>query len=193
MKEAIEKTVATYGVIHAALPIAGAFLPVFTLTDNGPMDMVSYRKTIELNLFGVVHVVKYAAMAMSKNQPVGEFKEKGVIIFVSSVVAYEGGKSTMAYGASKAALNGMVLPMARDLGKYSIRVAAIAPGIMSSPMTDSLSEPERKALTKDTPMDRMGHPTEFAHMMGAMIENSYINGVTLRLDGAIKLSNDNGL
>ena len=83
----------------------------------------------------------------------------------------------------------MTMPMARDLGKYNIRVAAIAPGIMWSPMSDMMPEKVRKSLLADTPMGRMGQPDEFAHLAGGIIENSYINGVTIRLDGAIKFSN----
>ena len=89
-------------------------------------------------------------------------KEKGVIIFVSSVASFEGQKGQVAYSASKAALNGMTLPMARDLGRYNIRVSAIAPGIMWSPMSDMMPDKLRNALLADTPMGRMGRPEEFA-------------------------------
>lgn len=137
VKKAIDKTVETFGALHVALPIAGVAWIMQTYSEKrGPLDMKMYRKVIDINLYGSVHVAKYASMAMSKNKPVGDKKEKGVIIFVSSVAAYEGQKGQLVYSASKAALNGMVMPMARDLGKYNIRVAAIAPGIMWSPMSD---------------------------------------------------------
>ena len=95
---------------------------------------------------------------MAKNRPIGETKEKGVIIFVSSVASFEGQRGQLAYSASKAALNGMTLPMARDLGRYNIRVVSIAPGIMWSPMSDKMQEKNKKALLADTPMGRMGKP-----------------------------------
>ena len=190
VKDAIDKTVSTFGAIHVALPCAGVSWPMLTYSDRrGPLDMNLYKKVIEINLFGSVYVAKYASMAMSKNKPVGEHNEKGVIIFVSSVAAYEGQKGQVAYSASKAALNGMVMPMARDLGRYNIRAVAIAPGIMWSPMSDQMPEKVRKSLLADTPMGRMGRPEEFAHFAGAVIENSYLNGVHLRLDGATKFSN----
>ena len=83
----------------------------------------------------------------------------------------------------------MVMPMARDLGRFGIRVAAVAPGIFETPLSHLMSEAVRKRLVADTPMGRMGRPDEFAHFVQAMIENSYINGVHLRLDGAVRLSN----
>ena len=88
-----------------------------------------------VNVLGSVYLAKYAAVAMSKNKPMNDKGEKGVILFVSSVAAEEGQRGQVAYSASKGAINGMVLPMARDLGRYGIRVAAIAPGIFSSPMS----------------------------------------------------------
>lgn len=126
---------------------------------------------------------------MSKNKPINEMGEKGVIIFVSSVAGEEGQRGQVAYGATKGAINGMVLPMARDLGKFGIRVAAIAPGIFQTPLSHLMSKQVVDRLNADTPMGRMGQPSEFAHFTMAMIENSYVNGVTLRVDGAIKMSN----
>lgn len=190
VKAAIDKTVATFGAIHVALPIAGIGSTLLTYSESrGPLNMEIYEMVIKINVFGSVHVAKYASMAMSKNKPIGDKNEKGVIIFVSSVAAYEGQKGQVAYSASKAALNGMVMPMARDLGKYNIRVNAIAPGIFESPMSALMSDKVRARLCADTPMNRMGQADEFAHFAGAIIENSYINGVHLRLDGAIKFSN----
>ena len=122
---------------------------------------------------------------MAKNNK-GE--EKGVILFVSSVAAEEAKTGTAAYGATKGALNAMMLPMARDLGRYHIRVAAIAPGIFDTPIGESMSQTYVNSLIKNTPMGRPGHPSEFAQFCQSVIENSYINGVRLRIDGAIKLS-----
>ena len=190
VKKCIDKTVATYGALHVALPIAGVGWTMLTYSESrGPLNMEQFRKVIEINLYGSVHVAKYASMAMSKNKPIGDKKEKGVIIFVSSVAAYEGQKGQLVYSASKAALNGMVMPMARDLGKYGIRACAIAPGIMWSPMSDLMPERVKSRLLADTPTGRMGQPDEFAHFAGAIIENAYLNGQHFRIDGAIKFSN----
>jgi NAD(P)-dependent dehydrogenase (short-subunit alcohol dehydrogenase family) len=143
---------------------------------------------MEINVYGSVYVAKYAAIIMSKNKPYNEMNEKGVIIFVSSVAAEEGQRGQIAYSASKGALNGMVLPMARDLGRYNIRVAAIAPGIFETPLSSLMTQKTRDTLNKDTPMGRMGRPAEFAHFAQSIIENGYINGIHLRLDGATKMS-----
>ena len=135
-----------------------------------------------------MYTAKYAAVAISKNKPLNELGERGALLFVSSVAAQEGQRGQVAYGASKGAINGMMLPMARDLGRFGIRAAAIAPGIFKTPMSGHMPEKVTKRLNADTPMGRMGTPEEFAHFIGAMIENSYINGVSLRVDGAIKMS-----
>ena len=177
VKRAIEKTVAVFGALHVAIPCAGVAWPMLTYSESrGPLNMDMYKKVIEINLYGSIHVAKYASMYMSKNKPVGDKKEKGVIIFVSSVAAYEGQKGQLAYSASKAALNGMVMPMARDLGKYGIRACAIAPGIMWSPMSEAMPKRVKDRLLADTPVGRMGQPAEFAHFAGAIIENAYLNG-----------------
>ena len=102
-------------------------MPSKTYSDeDGPLDMKSIRQQIEVTLFGTIHVAKHAAMAMTKNKPVGEMKEKGVIIFMSSIGAYEALSGGVGYSATRGALNAMTMPMARDLGKYNIRVASIA-------------------------------------------------------------------
>ena len=95
----------------------------------------------------------------------------------------------MAYSASKGAINGIVMPMARDLGKYKIRVAAIAPAIFDTPMSSVMSDEVKARLNADSPLNRPGSVHEFAHMVAFCIENGYINGVSLRLDGATRLSN----
>ena len=118
---------------------------------------------VDINLFGSVYVAKYAAIAMSKNKAYNEQGEKGVIIFVSSVAAEEGQKGQIAYSATKGAVNGMMTPMARDLGRYNIRVAAIAPGIFETPLSSQMSDKVKETLNKNTPMNRMGTVDEFAH------------------------------
>ena len=126
---------------------------------------------------------------MSKNKPVNDKGEKGVIIFVSSVAAEEGQRGWLGYSSSKAALNGLVLPMARDLGKYGIRTVAIAPSFFHTAMTDVFVQKKLLPLVhRDIPLGRGGHPEEFAHFTESIIENSYINGVRLRIDGGSVMS-----
>ena len=186
MKNAVEQGVAKFGTIHVALACAGVAWPVLTYSSKGPLNTKIFQQVIAINVLGSVYMAKYAAVAMAKNQPVNG--ERGVILFVSSVAAEEGQRGQIAYGASKGAINGIVLPMARDLGRYGIRAAAIAPGIFATPMGAKMPKKVQDRLNADTPMGRPGKPEEFAHMVGFCIENGYINGVHLRIDGATKLS-----
>ena len=157
-------TVREYGTIHVAMACAGVnWPPVLTYSSKAPLDTTKFKSVVDINLFGSVFVAKYAAVIMAKNKPINEMGEKGVIIFVSSVAAEEGQRSQIAYSASKGALNGMVLPMARDLGRYNIRVAAISPGIFETPLGLLLPGKVRDVLIRATPMSRPGKPAEFAH------------------------------
>ncbi len=135
VKNAVEKTVDKFGAVHASLACAGVAWPGMTLTSKGGIDMEKFEQVVKINLYGSAYVAKYSAVAMSKNKPINEMGEKGVIIFVSSVAAEEGQRGQVAYSATKGAINGMVLPMARDLGKFGIRVAAVAPGIFATPLS----------------------------------------------------------
>ena len=138
---------------------------------------------------GSVYVAKYASVAMSKNKPIGHAGERGLLLFVSSALAYEGSRGSTAYSASKAALAGLVLPMARDLGRFGIRAVSIAPSLFETPITKGYTKNMKEANLKNTPMNRLGDPKEFSHLVGSVVENTYINGVNLRLDGATKVSN----
>ena len=188
VKAAMEGTVKEFGTIHVAHACAGVAWPMLTFHPKHELDMKKFKQVVDINLYGSVFVAKYAALIMQANQPVNELGEKGVIIFVSSVAAEEGQRGQLAYSATKGAVNGMMMPMARDLGKYGIRVAAIAPGIFETPLSSKMPQKVKDTLNKNTPMNRMGTVEEFAHFSQAIIENSYINGVHLRIDGATKMS-----
>ena len=189
VEDAVKQTVERFGALHVALACAGVAWPSMMLTSKSSLDTQNFELLFKINVFGSVYVAKYAAIAMSKNKPLNEFGEKGAILFVSSVAAEEGQRGQTAYGGSKGAINGMMMPMARDLGKFGIRVAAIAPGIFATPMGHAMPDKVQERLKADSPLNRFGHPEEFAHFVGAVIENSYITGVHLRIDGATKLSN----
>ena len=187
VKAAVAKTCGEYGALHVAVCCAGVAWPSLTLfKDETPLNTDMFEDMFRINVLGSVLLAKYAAIAMSKNQ---DPKQKGVILFTSSIAAKEAQRGQVAYGASKGALNGLVLPMARDLGKYGIRVVSIMPGIFQTPMTEMASDKVKQRLVKDTPMGRAGQPYEFAHFVASIIENGYVNGVSLRVDGAIRLSN----
>ena len=160
----MEATVARWGTIHACLTSAGVNWPVITMTPKAPMDTQKFKKVIDINLMGSVNVAKYCSVVFAKNKP-DEDGERGVIVFVSSVAASEGNRSQVAYGASKGAINGLVLPMARDLGRYNIRVVAIAPGIFDTPLGDVIPEPIKQGLRAATPMKRTGKPSEFGQFV----------------------------
>ncbi|CDW87751.1 3-hydroxy-2-methylbutyryl-dehydrogenase [Stylonychia lemnae] len=189
VKNAIDKTVEKFGTIHAALACAGIATVSVTLSSRGSLDIGLFKSTTEINVYGSVYVAKYAAQVMSKNKPINDKGEKGVIMFVSSVAAEEGQRGQVAYSSTKGAINGIVLPMARDLGRYGIRVLSIAPGIFMTPLSHAMPENVMKRLNADTAVNRSGTPDEFAHFVTACIENTYLTGVTLRIDGGIKFSN----
>ena len=133
VKAAMEEAVKRFGTVHVAVPCAGVAWVTPTLTSRGPLDTKVFEAVMRINVFGTAYVAKYAALAMSKNK-LNETGERGLILCVSSVAAEEGQRGQVAYGASKGAVNGMMTPMARDLGRFGIRVAAVAPGIFATPM-----------------------------------------------------------
>lgn len=189
VKKAIEATVEAFGTVHAALACAGIAPVSLTLSSKGSLDMDKFKQAVEINVYGSVYVAKYAAIQMSKNKPMTERGEKGVIMFVSSVAAEEGQRGQVGYSATKGAINGIVLPMARDLGRFGIRVLSIAPGIFETPMSHGFPEAVMKRLYADTCLNRGGQPDEFAHFVKSCIENGYLTGVHLRIDGGTKFSN----
>ena len=194
VKRAIDATIEKFGTIHVAVTSAGVSWQSQTLTSKTSLDTDMFRKLMQINVYGTVFVAKYAAVAMAKNKPQdGKNGERGAIIFVSSIAAEEAQRGQVAYGASKGALNGMLMPMARDLGKYGIRVAAVAPGPFATNLAvrDGKLPPAMQKFfertNKEVAVGRGGDPPEFAHLVTTIIENSYINGVPLRLDGAYRI------
>ena len=180
----MDATVEKFGTIHVALASAGVYLYTPTLTKNKTLDPRTYETLFKINVFGSIYVAKYASIIMSKNKPVNEEGEKGVIMFVSSLAGTEGTKGSEGYAATKGAINGLTLPMARSLGKYNIRVVTVVPGLFLTPITSFATKEMMETSNKSTPMGRAGLPKEFAHFVQSIIENSYLNGANLRIDGA---------
>jgi len=149
-----------------------------------------FDKTIRINLIGTFNVASQSALGMSKqNAVLSDDREKGVIINTASVAAFDGQIGQIAYSASKGGVVGMTLPMARDLAQDGIRVVTIAPGLFSTPMLRSLPEDVQDALGKSVPFPpRLGSPSEFADLSAQIVENSMLNGETIRLDGAIRMA-----
>jgi NAD(P)-dependent dehydrogenase (short-subunit alcohol dehydrogenase family) len=151
------------------------------------MSGAFFAKVVSINLVGTLHVDKAAAQLMQGNAPNAE-GERGLLIHTSSVAAYEGQIGQIAYSATKAAVVGMVLPMARELARAGIRVMAIAPGIFETPMVAGMSPELQASLGAQVPFpSRLGRPSEFADLVLAIARNSMLNGETIRLDGAIRM------
>ena len=154
--------------------------------DGTPHDKDAFIKTMEMNAFGTFNVSRLAASAMAKNEP-NEEGERGVIVNTASIAGIEGQTGQIAYGAAKAAILGMTLPMARDLAPSGIRVCAIAPGTMGTPLMLSTPESLREKLIETIQFPhRLGKPEEFALLVESIARNPYLNGENIRLDGALR-------
>lgn len=176
-----------YGAIHIAVNCAGVVFGMKTLQKNGPADLKTFRKTIDVNLIGTFNVCRLAAKIMSENTP-NEEGERGVLINTSSIAAFDGQMGQVAYAASKGAIAALTLPMARDLAGHGIRVMSIAPGIFDTPMLASLPEAARQSLSTQIPFpSRFGKTSEFASLVQQIVENPMLNGEVIRLDGALRM------
>lgn len=184
------------GVVHAAgemggitavVNCAGIVTGAKTVGSKGPFPLEAFQRTIDINLVGAFNVARLAAVEMAKNDPTAD-GERGVIVNTASIAAFDGQKGQAAYSASKAGVAGLSLPMARDLGSLGIRVNAIAPGLFLTPMLESLGPEMMAELASDVIFPRrLGNPEEFARLARFIIEMPYLNGETIRLDGALRL------
>jgi len=172
-----------YGVVNCA-GIGAACLVVGKDGEPHPLD--AFRNVIEVNLVGTFNVVRLAAAAMTRNEP-GEDGERGVIVNTASTAAWEGQLGQAAYTASKGGVASLTIQLARDLARHGIRVMAIAPGPQDTPMLGLLREDIRQALEAQIPFpSRLGRPEEFAALVRHVVENPYLNGEVIRLDGALR-------
>jgi len=175
------------GTLRGLVNCAGVAPAIKTVGKDGPHPLDSFARTININLIGTFNMCRLAADAMGKTEA-AEWGERGVIINTASVAAFDGQIGQAAYGASKAGVAGMTLPMARDLSRSGIRVMTIAPGIFETPMLLGMPQEVQDALGKMVPFPpRLGKPFEYASLAKAIIENTMLNGETIRLDGAIRM------
>jgi NAD(P)-dependent dehydrogenase (short-subunit alcohol dehydrogenase family) len=176
------------GILRVVVSCAGVGWAARTVDKTGkPHDLELFRTIIGVNLIGTFNVLRLAAAAMSKNDPLTD-GERGVIINTASVAAFDGQIGQIAYAASKAGVAGMTLPAARDLAPAGIRVLTVAPGIFDTPMLGALPEDKRAALAADVVFPkRLGNPLEYGSLVAAMIETGYLNGETIRLDGSLRM------
>ena len=188
VKAAVEGVVEKFGALHICNNFAGIGNACKTYGKNGVFPMDLYMLVINVNLVGTFNVSRYAAEQMAKNQPINSDGGRGVIINTASVAAYEGQVGQVAYSASKGGVIGMTLPMARDLASYGIRVNTIVPGLIHTPLFELLPEPSHKSLEASVCYPpRLGQPREIAHLSVFIAENDYLNGESIRLDGAIRM------
>lgn len=176
-----------FGAVHGLVNCAGIVAGEKTLGKEGPHALTSFRRVIDVNLVGTFNMIRLAAEAMNRNAPNAE-GERGVIVNTASVAAFDGQMGQAAYAASKAGIAGMTLPIARDLARNGIRVMTVAPGIFETPMMAGMAPEVQEALGKMVPFPpRLGRPAEFAALVGQIVENPYLNGEVIRLDGAIRM------
>jgi NAD(P)-dependent dehydrogenase (short-subunit alcohol dehydrogenase family) len=155
---------------------------------DGPMPLEDFVRVINVNLIGTFNAIRLAAHAMSTLDPL-EDGERGVIVSTASVAAYDGQIGQAAYSASKGGVVSMMLPIARELSQFGIRLCAIAPGIFNTPMVSGMSEEVQQSLAASIPFPRaLGRPEQYADLALHIIENRYLNGEVIRLDGAVRLA-----
>jgi 3-hydroxyacyl-CoA dehydrogenase/3-hydroxy-2-methylbutyryl-CoA dehydrogenase len=185
--QALDAAVDAFGSVNVCVNCAGIGTAMKTTGKAGPMPLDMFRLTLEVNLVGTFNVTRLAATRMLGNDA-GKDGERGVIVNTASVAAYDGQIGQVAYSASKAGVVGMTLPIARDLARDGVRCCTIAPGTFDTPMLSMLPEENRKALAANIPFpSRLGLPDEFAQLVCHILENPYLNGETIRLDGALRM------
>ncbi|MBR9912850.1 MAG: 3-hydroxyacyl-CoA dehydrogenase [Gammaproteobacteria bacterium] len=188
VKAGIDATLAAFGAIHICSNYAGVADAAKTIGKKGAFPLDLFQKVININLVGSFNVLRLVAEVMSRQEPLNADGARGVIINTASVAAYEGQVGQAAYSASKGGIVGMTLPIARDLAAYGIRVNTIAPGLIHTPMCDSLPEETVAALAANVPFpSRLGKPDEVAQLAQSIVENDYLNGEVIRCDGAIRM------
>ncbi|KZS58747.1 3-hydroxy-2-methylbutyryl-CoA dehydrogenase [Mycobacterium kansasii] len=184
-EETLQTAVDDLGGLHVAVTTAGGGIAKRTLTKSGPHDLESFQSVIDLNLIATFNISRLAAAHMAKNDPEDPEStgERGVIINTASIAAFEGQIGQVAYTAAKAAIAGMCLTMARDLGSMGIRVLAIAPSLFLTGLTAMVPDEMAAQLVKDAAFPkRMGRPIEYAKLAAAIVDNPMLNGQCIRLD-----------
>ncbi len=189
VKAAIQKTLDTFGALHVNINSAGIGAAARTIGKEGPMPLETFEFVVRVNLIGTFNCLRLCADAMQNNEPATEDGERGVIVNVASVAAFDGQIGQAAYSASKGGVAGMTLPIARDLSRQGIRIATIAPGIFETPMMQFAPPQVREPLIDMTQFPkRLGDPTEFAQTAAYIVNCGYINGEVIRLDSGIRMA-----
>jgi NAD(P)-dependent dehydrogenase (short-subunit alcohol dehydrogenase family) len=184
---AMQAAALAMGGLNVAVSCAGILGAGRVLGKEGPMPLSQFETTVRVNLIGSFNIAKAAASLMQANTP-GEDGERGIIINTASIAAFEGQIGQCAYSASKGGVVSMTLPMAREFARIGVRVATVAPGVFHTPMVDGMPQAVYDSLCAQVPYpSRLGKPDEFAQTVAFVIGNRYVNGSTIRVDGAIRL------
>ncbi|MSP91105.1 MAG: 3-hydroxyacyl-CoA dehydrogenase [Myxococcales bacterium] len=188
MRAALDAVAAKWGQApNVVVNCAGIAIAQRTLTKRGPHDLESFARIVQVNVVGTFNVIRLSAARMAELEP-NEHGERGVIVNTASVAAYDGQIGQAAYAASKGAVVGMTLPIARDLSGNGIRICTIAPGLFKTPMLAGLPEAVQTQLASQVPFpNRLGDPDEYGQLVQAIVTNPMLNGETIRLDGALRM------
>ncbi len=188
MQAAVDLCASAFGGIHGLVNCAGVAPGERVVGKTGPHALASFERAVKINLIGTFNAIRLAATRMSLQPPFAN-GERGVIVNTSSVASLDGQIGQAAYSASKAGVNGMTLPIARELARFGIRVMTIAPGIFDTPMLQGMSDELRASLGAQVPFPpRLGRPDEYAALVRHILENEVLNGEVIRLDGAIRMA-----
>ncbi len=197
VQSAVEMAESAFGGLQGSINCAGIVVVQKLLDrDNNPADLEAFSRGVNINLVGSFNVARLVAASIAKrianDSSAGDHVEKnidqGIIINTASIAAFDGQVGQASYSSSKAGVVGLTLPLARELARHGIRVMTIAPGVFATPMMDSIPEKAREQLEAGVPYPkRLGAPNEFAKLVTHIIDNAYLNGEVIRLDGAIRM------
>jgi NAD(P)-dependent dehydrogenase (short-subunit alcohol dehydrogenase family) len=188
MRAAVQTAASQGNGLRILVNCAGIAIAEKVIGKDAPHDLNRFAKVLQVNVVGAFNAIRLAAEAMQNNEPDAE-GERGVIVNTASVAAFDGQIGQAAYSASKGGVVSMTLPIARELARYGIRVLSIAPGIFDTPMLAGLPESARASLGQQVPFPpRLGRPDEYAALVQSIVENTMLNGETIRLDGAIRMA-----
>ena len=188
VKAAVDAVVEKFGGLHITVNCAGLGDAEKVVGREGAANLERFKFIIEVNLIGTFNVTRLACARMVKNENINEHGERGVVINTASVAAFDGQMGQAAYSASKAGVCGMTLPMARDLARQGVRFVTIAPGLFNTPLLQSAPDKLKDSLIGMVQFPkRFGNPSEYAQLALHIVENSYLNGEVIRLDGGIRL------
>ena len=183
----IAKAASAHGPARVLVNCAGIGVAKRVVGREGPQPLADFEKVIRVNLIGTFNMIRLAAAEMARLEPIEG--ERGTIISTASIAAYDGQVGQAAYSASKGGVVAMTLPIARELAQFGVRVNAIAPGVFLTPMMAGLPQPAQESLGASVPFPaRLGQPAEYAALAIHIIENGYINGETIRIDGALRMA-----